>query len=230
MYRTLGIIMSLVALAACGDGRGSQYSSARASAPPVSYVPVTPDAVPVTPVAGAAVPAVAAPEASGQVLSAPVAVTPGAVPIEVAAAPANIPVASAPLPGSASSLRPRARVTQVAAAPVAAVPPVTRTAAAAPRSAPTPTARTRVSRSNRGPIFSACRQSGRKQATQARCACVQGVANASLTKAQQSRGAKYFRNQQGLQDARQSDRASDEAFWKAWKAFGERAGRECRRS
>jgi hypothetical protein len=57
---------------------------------------------------------------------------------------------------------------------------------------------------------------------------VQWVADQELTKTQQSRGAGYFRNKQKLQDVRQSDRSSDEAFWKAWKAYGQSAARQCR--
>ena len=79
-------------------------------------------------------------------------------------------------------------------------------------------------------IYDACRDSGRREATRARCGCIQGVADAELTQAQQRRGAGYFKDNAKLQETRQSDSASDERFWKAWRAFSESAGRQCRGS
>ena len=67
MIRAIGMIMSLTALAACGDGRGSAYSSERAQRSPVAYIPVTPGAIPAS---------------SGRTLTGPIAVTPGAVPLD----------------------------------------------------------------------------------------------------------------------------------------------------
>ena len=78
-----------------------------------------------------------------------------------------------------------------------------------------------------GPIAQACRGGGRKQASRARCGCVQAVANRSLSAADQRRGARFFNNPQHAQDIRQSDNASNERFWKAWKAFGDDAARLC---
>ena len=40
-----------------------------------------------------------------------------------------------------------------------------------------------------GPIATACKSAGRKQASRARCGCVQAVANQSLSRAEQVRGA-----------------------------------------
>ncbi len=48
MIRNIGIGVTIALLAGCsGDGRGSQYSSARAKTSPVTYVPITPGAVPI---------------------------------------------------------------------------------------------------------------------------------------------------------------------------------------
>lgn len=79
----------------------------------------------------------------------------------------------------------------------------------------------------RGPIQRACMASDRKQASAARCGCVQAVANRELTSADQRRGASFFANPQRAQDTRQSDNATSEAFWLRWKAYGEAAGRLC---
>ena len=87
MIRTIGLTMSLAALAACGDGRGSPYSSARAQQSSVAYVPVTPGAVPVT---------------GGQTLSGPIAVTPGAVPIQPGDASAGVVQTTALAPAPAA--------------------------------------------------------------------------------------------------------------------------------
>ncbi len=74
-----------------------------------------------------------------------------------------------------------------------------------------------------GPIQNACLAGGRKGASGARCGCIQAVADRSLSNADQRRGARYFKDPGELQEVRQSSRASDERFWRAWKAFGEQA-------
>ncbi|MHA6265021.1 hypothetical protein ACXYMO_17615 [Arenibacterium sp. CAU 1754] len=84
-----------------------------------------------------------------------------------------------------------------------------------------------VARSASGPIATACLQAGRKAASRERCGCVQSVANASLSSSDQRRGASFFSNPQSAQDIRQSDNASNEAFWKRWKAFGAQAAKVC---
>lgn len=78
-----------------------------------------------------------------------------------------------------------------------------------------------------GPINTACLQAGRKQASRARCGCVQAVADRELSQSQQRRGVTVFKDPHHLQEARQSDRASDNAFWSAWKAFGNTAAALC---
>lgn len=81
-----------------------------------------------------------------------------------------------------------------------------------------------------GPISQACLAAGRKKASRARCGCIQAVANQNLSAAQQRRGAGYFSNPAQLQEVRQSDRTSDERFWKAWKAYGQVAAEQCKDS
>lgn len=78
-----------------------------------------------------------------------------------------------------------------------------------------------------GPISRACMAAGRKQASRARCGCVQAVANQSLTSSDQRRGAKFFDDPHRAQETRQSDNPASEAFWLRWKAFGQTAGRLC---
>ena len=78
-----------------------------------------------------------------------------------------------------------------------------------------------------GPIYSACQQAGRKQASRARCGCVQAVADRSLNTDDQRRGAAFFDDPHQAQVVRQSERSADERFWQKWKAYGADAARMC---
>jgi len=78
-----------------------------------------------------------------------------------------------------------------------------------------------------GPIQRACMTQGRRAATSARCGCVQAVADRQLSNAEQRRGVQGFKDPHKLQEWRQSDRASDNAFWATWREFGEAAERVC---
>ena len=78
-----------------------------------------------------------------------------------------------------------------------------------------------------GPIQKACIADGRRDASRARCGCVQAVADQALSKPDQRRGARFFKDPHKLQEIRQSDKAGDERFWKAWKAYGEAAAAVC---
>lgn len=78
-----------------------------------------------------------------------------------------------------------------------------------------------------GPIQRACLAEGRREASGQRCGCVQAVADRELSAAQQRRGVRAFKDPHRLQEWRQSDRASDNAFWRVWKAYGETAARLC---
>jgi len=78
-----------------------------------------------------------------------------------------------------------------------------------------------------GPIYTACRQAGRREASRERCGCVQAVANQTLIAADQKRGAGFFKDPARAQEVRQSDRSIDERFWDRWKAYSEQAKRIC---
>ena len=79
-----------------------------------------------------------------------------------------------------------------------------------------------------GPIASACMDAGRRGASRMRCGCIQAAADRTLSRGDQRRGAAFFEDPHRAQEARQSDRARDEAFWTTWKAFAAGAERLCR--
>lgn len=79
-----------------------------------------------------------------------------------------------------------------------------------------------------GPISRACLTSGRKAANSSLCGCIQAVADVALSRRDQRQAAKFFRDPHRAQEIRQSDRASDEAFWLRYKAFGSQAETSCR--
>ena len=79
----------------------------------------------------------------------------------------------------------------------------------------------------KGPIQQACQADGRRAASRSRCGCVQAVANRELSAADQRRGASLWGNPARLQEIRQSDAASNERFWQAWKGFAGEAARLC---
>ena len=78
-----------------------------------------------------------------------------------------------------------------------------------------------------GPINQACLASDRKARSRALCGCIQAAADQTLTGSQQRRAVAFYGNPQLAQDIRQSDSVSDERFWKAYRAYGERAERLC---
>lgn len=78
-----------------------------------------------------------------------------------------------------------------------------------------------------GPLQRACVAQDRRAATAARCGCVQAVADQQLSGSEQRRGVRAFKDPHKLQEWRQSDRASDNAFWATWKEFGAAAERVC---
>lgn len=78
-----------------------------------------------------------------------------------------------------------------------------------------------------GPIESACNKAGRKASSRALCACIQDAADATLSRSEQKRAAKFFHDPHKAQETRQSDRASDERFWQAYKQFGATAQSYC---
>lgn len=78
-----------------------------------------------------------------------------------------------------------------------------------------------------GAIQRACNASDRPAATAQLCRCIQKVADKSLSRTDQRRVSKFFRDPHLAQEVRMSDRSSDEAFWKRYKAFGDRARKTC---
>lgn len=78
-----------------------------------------------------------------------------------------------------------------------------------------------------GDVGRACIQADRDAASAQLCSCVQRAADQSLSAADQRRAAQFFADPQEAQDTRQSDRASDEAFWDRYQAFVARARAIC---
>ena len=78
-----------------------------------------------------------------------------------------------------------------------------------------------------GPIQKACLAGGRREASATRCGCVQAVADQNLSWSEQREGAKIFSDPHRLQEMRQSNNPSDNAFWSTWKAFGQSAAAAC---
>ena len=78
-----------------------------------------------------------------------------------------------------------------------------------------------------GPIEQACLRSDRDGVSRNLCGCIQNVADEVQNYGAQRRAAGIISNPQKAQDVRQSDRASDEAFWLRYKAFGDHAESNC---
>ena len=78
-----------------------------------------------------------------------------------------------------------------------------------------------------GPISRACMTSDRKARSQALCGCIQAAANQTLNGSQQRRAVAFYNDPHSAQEVRQSDRANDERFWEAYRAYGDRAKQLC---
>lgn len=76
------------------------------------------------------------------------------------------------------------------------------------------------------PIQRACLSSDRS-ASRALCSCIGDAADATLSRSQMREGARWFDDPQRAQDVRQSDRASDESMWQAWRTFSTLAEQRC---
>ncbi|WP_461427962.1 hypothetical protein [Gymnodinialimonas sp.] len=79
---------------------------------------------------------------------------------------------------------------------------------------------------NANPIQRACMASDR-DASRALCSCIGDAAGDTLTRSQMREGARWFDDPQRAQDTRQSDRASDEEMWAAWRTFSSLAQQRC---
>lgn len=76
-------------------------------------------------------------------------------------------------------------------------------------------------------IERACNGSDRSAANPRLCSCIQQAADLTLSRREQNRAAKFFRDPHEAQVVRQSDRAQDEAFWQSYRSFGETAEAFC---
>ncbi|MEZ5686973.1 MAG: hypothetical protein R3D78_14315 [Paracoccaceae bacterium] len=85
-----------------------------------------------------------------------------------------------------------------------------------------------VSGAHAGAIDRACEKAGRS-ADRALCGCIQQVADMTLSGADQRRAAEFFKEPDKAQQVRQSDRASDESFWRRYKEFAAAAEGLCAR-
>ena len=78
-----------------------------------------------------------------------------------------------------------------------------------------------------GPVESACLRSAQKAANRSLCGCIGNVADQVLNGRDQRMAAKFFSDPDRSQEIRQSDRASDEAFWVRYRQFGTAAESTC---
>lgn len=78
-----------------------------------------------------------------------------------------------------------------------------------------------------GPIKSACLASDRKARSDYKCGCIQAVANGHLSRSEQHRAIKFYGDPHSAQEIRQSDRAGDKQFWKAYSTYANEASRVC---
>jgi len=80
-----------------------------------------------------------------------------------------------------------------------------------------------------GPIETACNRSDRPAATRTLCRCIDDVARRQLTRAEQRRAARFFRDPDEAQRVRMSRSDTDREFWRRYRAWGEAAEAACRR-
>jgi len=77
-----------------------------------------------------------------------------------------------------------------------------------------------------GPIDQACVRSDRAADPQL-CACIQQVADMTLTGPDQKMAARFFSDPAKAQEVRQSSRSTYRAFWQRYVAFGSTAESVC---
>ncbi len=78
-----------------------------------------------------------------------------------------------------------------------------------------------------GPIKSACLASDRKARSNYLCGCIQAVANGTLSSSEQRRATRFYSDPHSAQEIRQSSRARDQEFWKAYSTYATEANRVC---
>lgn len=79
------------------------------------------------------------------------------------------------------------------------------------------------------PIADACIASPRAKGDRALCTCIQQAADRTLSRAEQRRAAKFFRNPDEAQKVRMSRTDNDNEFWARYRNFGEMAEAFCAR-
>jgi len=80
-----------------------------------------------------------------------------------------------------------------------------------------------------GPIGNACADSPRARGDRALCNCIQQAADRTLSRSEQRRAAKFFRDPDAAQQVRASKSNGDNQFWARYRAFGEMAEAFCAR-
>ena len=78
-----------------------------------------------------------------------------------------------------------------------------------------------------GPIETACNRSDRAASSRALCRCIDDVANRMLTRSEQRRAARFFRDPDEAQRVRMSRDQDDRDFWARYRAWGETAQAMC---
>ncbi|MDQ7261013.1 hypothetical protein NM680_04255 [Paracoccus sp. PS-1] len=78
-----------------------------------------------------------------------------------------------------------------------------------------------------GPIDSACVRSERGARNGQACRCIQQVADQTLSRADQRRAARFFRDADAAQEVRMSKSDADNAFWARYKNFAATAEAYC---
>lgn len=78
-----------------------------------------------------------------------------------------------------------------------------------------------------GSIEKACLKSGRPAASRALCGCIQDAADLTLSRGDQAKAARFFRDPDAAMKVRQSSSSAEERFWERYRAFGETAVAFC---
>lgn len=78
-----------------------------------------------------------------------------------------------------------------------------------------------------GPIDSACVRSDRGARNTSLCGCIQQVADMTLSRSDQRRAARFFKDAEEAQEVRMSKSNADNAFWARYKNFTSTAEAYC---
>ncbi|RMH44396.1 MAG: hypothetical protein D6688_08010 [Alphaproteobacteria bacterium] len=78
-----------------------------------------------------------------------------------------------------------------------------------------------------GSIEKACLKSGRPAASRALCGCIQDAADLTLSRSDQAKAARFFRDPDAAMKVRQSSSGAEERFWERYRAFGDTAVAFC---